>query len=53
MLKRRLAFLGVLMTPLVFAQRVEVSADLATFTRDGKVPGMVAANTSDYPLGKR
>jgi CubicO group peptidase (beta-lactamase class C family) len=47
MIKRHFAFLCILMTQMAFAQRADVSADLAKFTRDGKVPGLVAAAVYD------
>lgn len=43
MVKRRLALFGWLTIMSAFAQRADVSAELAKFTADGKVPGLVAA----------
>ncbi len=43
MVKRHIVLIGALLIPVAFAQRADVSADLAKFTADGKVPGLVAA----------
>lgn len=43
MVKRHLILFIILMIPAAFAQQADVSAELAKFTSDGKVPGLVAA----------